>query len=220
MRAPTLRVLGLASVVLAGVGWLSATVGLDPRQWSPEAVRAYLLTFGPLAPAVYLLAYGQPIVPLPASIMMLAGGLVFGPWWGALASVAGGTARAYSQFAMVRLLGRPAMAQLVSGRLMKLDKRIGERGVMTVLLVRLVPNVPFDMQNYAFGFSRVRFGPYALGSFLGIIPGSFAYAYFGYSLTDLRNAWKVMLALGLIAALAFMQRRLAARKAAARVVRA
>ena len=73
-------------------------------------------------------------------------------------------------------------------------------------MVRLIPNFPFDMQNYGLGFSQVRFGPFALGTFLGIIPGSFAFVYLGYSLTDLRHAWKIVVAMLLIIGLVFGQR--------------
>lgn len=199
-----------AALLGAGV-WMHAA-GITPWRWSPETVRAYVLSFGPLAPVVYLLAYGQPLVPLPASVMMAAAGLAFGPVWGVAAALAGSTIRACSQFLMVRLLGRKAAAQLITGRLVKLHERLGARPFTTTLMIRLVPNVPFDMQNYAFGLSRIRFLPYALGSCLGITPASFAYVYFGYSLTDPRQMWKLVLALLLVLALAWLPRRFSRRR--------
>ena len=93
-----------------------------------------------------------------------------------------------------------------------LDAQIGANGFVTVLLIRLIPNVPFDMQNYGLGFSRVRFGPYALATCLGMIPGSFAFVYLGYSLTDPKQLWKLGVAVLLIVGLIVLQRLLKSRR--------
>lgn len=196
-RPAVAKLLVLAAAVVAAAV-LAQIAGVDLRRWSPETIKAYMLSFGQLAPVVYLLVYGQPVIPLPASLMTLAGGLAFGPVWGAAAALAGGTIRACSQFLLVRLLGRQAAAQLFKDRLVKLQARIGERAITTVILIRIVPNLPFDVQNCALALSGIRFWPYALGSFLGLIPGALVYVYFGYSLTDLRQRWKLLLALGLV----------------------
>ena len=209
-RPVAARLLLLAAAVVAAVA-LAQIVGVDLRRWSPETIKAYMLSFGQLAPVVYLLVYGQPIIPLPASLMMLASGLAFGPVWGSAAALAGGTIRACSQFLLVRLLGRQAAAQLFKDRLVKLRSRIGERAITTVMLIRIVPNLPFDVQNCALALSGIRFWPYALGSFLGLIPGVLVYVYFGYSLTDLRQSWKLFLALGLVLGFAGWQHRLSRR---------
>jgi uncharacterized membrane protein YdjX (TVP38/TMEM64 family) len=178
---------------------------------NPERIRIFVLSFGVWAPAIYLLAYGQPIVPLPASVMTITGGLAFGPLWGALAALGGATVRACTQFLVARLLGRKAVAKLLKGKAAQLDQKISEHGFKAVLLLRLLPNLPFDVLNYALGFSRVRFKSYALASGLGMIPGSFAYVYLGYSLTDPQHLWKLLLAVlvivGLIVAQQAIQRR-------------
>jgi uncharacterized membrane protein YdjX (TVP38/TMEM64 family) len=155
---------------------------------------------------VYLAAYGQPVVPLPASVMTITGGLAFGPAWGTLAALGGATMRACSQFAVARLLGREVVARLLKGRVASLDQRIGEHGFKAVLLIRLIPNLPFDVQNYGLGFSRVRFSAYAPATFLGMIPGSFAFVYLGYSLTDPAQIWKLALAVVIIVGLMLWQR--------------
>jgi uncharacterized membrane protein YdjX (TVP38/TMEM64 family) len=181
-------------------------VGVDVTRITPERVQAFVLSFGVWAPAIYLLVYGQPLVPLPASVMTMAGGLVFGPLWGTVAAVIGATVRACGQFFIAKCFGRRLVETLLSGKFARLDQQVGQHGFQTVLLVRFIPNVPFDMQNYGLGFSQVRFSPYALATLLGMIPGSFVFVYFGYSLTDLRNAWKVLAAIVLILGLMLGQR--------------
>ena len=198
--------LGVLAAFLIGVGWALAAFHDRLAECSPDRVRALVLSFGPLAPVIYLVAYGQPFVPLPASVMTITGGLAFGPWWGTLAAMAGATARACGEFGIARLFGREAVVRLLKGQVARLDQTIGQNGFKAVLLIRLIPNLPFDMQNYGLGFSRVRFAPYALATVLGMLPGAFAYVYFGYSLTDPGQVWKLVLAVLLVAGLMLAQR--------------
>jgi len=198
--------LGVLAVCLASLFFGLQALGMRPADVTPDTIRAFVLSFGVWAPVVYLLAYGQPVVPLPASVMTITGGLAFGPAWGTLAALTGATIRACTEFLVARLLGREAVAKLLKGKAASLDQRIGAHGFQTVLLIRLIPSLPFDMLNYGLGFSRVRFAPYALASFLGMIPGSFAYVYLGYSLTDPKQLWKLGLAILLIVGLMLAQR--------------
>ncbi len=193
--------LGLLLVFLAGLGVLIYSSGVDLRHITPEKIRGFVLSFGVWAPAVYLLAYAQPLVPLPASVMTLTGGLAFGPLWGTIAALAGATARATSEFLVARLLGRDAVAKLLKGKIATLDQKLEKNGFKAVLLIRLIPNLPFDFQNYGLGFSRVKLVPYVLASFLGMLPGCFAFVYLGYSLTDPKQIWKLLVAILLIVGL-------------------
>lgn len=198
--------LAIFALIAAGLGWGLGALGVDLRQFTPERLRELVLSFGIWAPVIYIAVYGQPVIPLPASIMTLTGGLAFGPFWGGLAALVGATIRAASQFLVARLLGREFIEKLLKGAAAKFDDKIAQAGFTTVLLIRLIPNVPFDAQNYLLGFSKVRFLPYVAGSFLGMIPGSFAYTLLGDSLSDPRQFWKLGLAIGVIVALIVAQR--------------
>ncbi len=212
-RAALLKA-GLFVLIVAGIVCGLHAVGVDVWQVTPERVRSYVLSFGALAPVIYLVVYGQPIIPLPASVMSLSAGLIFGPFWGSCGAVAGATTRACSEFFIARLLGRDVVAHLLKGPVASFEKKISENGFKAVLLIRLIPNVPFDMQNYGLGFSRVKFVPYVLATFLGILPGSFALVYLGYSLTDLRQLWKVGVGILLLIIVMMIQRRITARSKA------
>ena len=197
--------------IVIGCGLVLRLLAVDLTQFTPQHVRTFILSFGLWAPAVYLAAYGQPLVPLPASVMTLAGGLAFGSVWGTLAALGGATLRACTEFLVARLLGREAVAKLLKGTVASLDEKLGQNSFKAVLLIRLIPNVPFDMQNYGLGFSRVRFGPYLLATVLGIVPGSFAYVYLGESLTNPKQIWKLGVAILLIVGLIVGQSALKAR---------
>ncbi len=198
--------LGAFIALLTIMGLLITIFWDERRPLSPQRVGDLVRSFGIWAPLVYLVAYGQPLVPLPASLMTIVGGIAFGKSWGFVAALFGATLRACSEFLVAKLLGRDVVARLLKGRVAKLDAKIGTNGFKAVLLIRLIPNFPFDIQNYALGFSKVRFLPYALGTFLGMAPGCFAFVYLGYSLTEPKQIWKLGVAVLLIIGLMITQR--------------
>lgn len=205
MNGTAVRKVLLVVLLLAASLWAFSALGVDIRQLSPGRVRTTVLSYGTWAPLAYFVAFGQPIVPLPASAMIALAGLVFGTTWGPVAGLAGATLRASASFLIARWLGREAVSRLLHGRVARLDQKLGEHAFKAVFFIRLIPNVPFDMQNYGLGFSRVRFGPYVLATVLGLIPASLAYAYLGDSLTDPTQFWKVLVAVGSILALVAAQ---------------
>jgi uncharacterized membrane protein YdjX (TVP38/TMEM64 family) len=199
------RLLAVAALLAAGV-WLLTLLGIDIRHLSAEQVRVAVLAHGAWAPLVYLAVFGQPVIPLPGSAMLALAGVVFGKAWGPVAGLVGITLRGVAAFAVARLLGRGMVERLLHGHVARLNAKLGKRAFSTVFFIRLIPNVPLDMQNYALSFSRVRFGPYVLGTMLGFIPASIAYAYLGDSLTDTGQVWKFIVAVLLVAAVAWLPR--------------
>lgn len=198
-------------LLVAGSFLTLHALGIHLSELSPQRVRDIVLSFGIWSPVIYLVGYGQPLLPLPASLMIMTSGLAFGPFWGTVVALVGSTIRACGEFALARRFGRQMVSKLFKGTLAKLDRTIAANGFATVLLIRLIPNLPFDLQNYGLGFSQVRFWPFAWATVIGIVPGCFAFVYFGYSLTDLRNIWKLGLAVTIILALMVIQRYFARR---------
>ena len=211
MPSPWVK-LGVLLALIIGAGWLVHACGLRVSDITPEKIRGFVLGFGGWAVAVYVAAYGQPVIPLPASIMTAAAGLAFGLWWGLPAALVGVMARAGTQFALGRTLGRHAIASLLRGRAAALDRKLGEHSFMAVFLIRLIPNFPFDVQNYALASSQVRFAPYMAGTFLGVLPGSVLYVWVGHSISDPQHLWKLLLAILLVIGLVVGRRAWVARR--------
>lgn len=206
MNGAGFRNLLIALVLFAASVWGLSAMGVDVTRLSPERLRATVLSYGAWAPLAYLIIFGQPFVPLPGSVMLALAGVVFGKAGGAVAGLAGAMLRAAAGFAIARRLGREAVARLLHKHVARLDEKLGEHAFKAVFLIRLLPNVPFDIQNYGLGFSRVRFGPYVLATALGMAPVAVAYACFGDSLAGPTQAWKVLAAAGLVVALIIAQR--------------
>ena len=88
---------------------------------------------------------------------------------------------------------------------------VEEEGWRFVAFVRLVPLFPFNLMNYAFGLTRIRFRDYVLASFVCMAPGALAYTYLGYAGREAAFGQagairKAVLALALLAAVAFLPR--------------
>jgi uncharacterized membrane protein YdjX (TVP38/TMEM64 family) len=92
-----------------------------------------------------------------------------------------------------------------------LIRGVEEEGWRFVAFVRLVPLFPFNLVNYAFGFTRVGLAEYVIASFLCMAPGAVAYTYLGYAGLEAASGragtiHKALLALALLAAVAFLPR--------------
>ncbi|WP_372728746.1 TVP38/TMEM64 family protein [Nocardioides sp.] len=150
------------------------------------AIRRHVEDAGPWGPLVFYVFYvGVSLLPAPKNLLTIAGGLLFGLVPGAALALAGATTGAMLSFAGARVLGRSAIEQIGSPRMVRIDRLLRDHGFATVLVLRLLPVVPYTAVNYAAGVSAVRALSFLLASAVGMIPGSLAYAAFGaYGATD------------------------------------
>ncbi|MBM7578774.1 TVP38/TMEM64 family protein [Jeotgalibacillus terrae] len=168
----------LIAAIVAGLIVLNQTV-LD---LSPDRIRGWILSVGILAPVLYVVLYTvRPFILFPASVLSLAGGLAFGPLYGTLLTMAGATAGAILAFMFAKKAGAKRVEEKLGKRGEKLQDQLEHNGFFIVLLLRLVPLFNFDLISYAAGASKVRLLPFALATLIGIIPGTFAYTFLGFS---------------------------------------
>lgn len=174
--------------------------GADWSHWTPQELRARILAWGAWAPVAYIAAYTlRVLVLVPATMMTLAGGLLFGPWWGTLYTVIGGTLCAALEFGVARWVGRETIERWLTRRvrLARFDAMVAERGFVTVLILRLVPSVPFEVMNASLGLSPVRWRDFLLASAIAMVPWAIAFGFLGEAITDFRSFGNVLL--GIIA---------------------
>lgn len=170
---------------------------------NPTAIKAYLLGFGIWAPLVsaLLMLLQAIIAPLPASVIIAANGLLFGPWWGALLSWGTSLLAALMAFAIPRVLGRPLVEKLVSHqRLEQVDGFFKRFGRHAILLSRLMPIMPFDVVSYAAGLTAMDPWDFVLATGIGQLPGILIYSFLGHSTTQ-SGRWLLW---GLVAVLALV----------------
>ena len=184
--APTPRISarGVATSlgVLVGAGILGMHLsGFDVVTLLQEVVER-ARSAGPVGALVFGLVYTVAIVAaLPASVLSLGAGLLYGPLYGMMvvwpAAVTGAT--------LSFLLGRTLLRDKIEQRIAKyprfdaLDRAMGEDGLSLVLWVRMSPVFPFSLLNYALGLTRISLRAYVIATALGIVPGTFLYVYLG-----------------------------------------
>ncbi|CAN7127631.1 unnamed protein product [Brassica rapa subsp. narinosa] len=107
----------------------------------------------------------------------MSAGLLFGSLVGTIIVSISGTMAASVAFLIARYFARERILKLVEGnkKFLAIDKAIGENGFRVVTLLRLSPLLPFSLGNYLYGLTSVKFVPYVFGSWLGMLPGSWAY---------------------------------------------
>ncbi|PTL58917.1 hypothetical protein C7Y72_04255 [Paraconexibacter algicola] len=150
-----------------------------------EDLEALVSSAGAAGPVAFVVLYVLLTVALvPGTIPSLAAGVLFGPVWGSLLTVLGATLGAVAAFEIARRLGRERTRRLLGRRGATADAWLSARGLRGVVALRLIPVLPFNALNYAFGLSGVTRRAHALGTLVGIVPGTVAFVALGDSLAD------------------------------------
>jgi len=128
---------------------------------------------------VYIVAC---VLMLPGSVITLGAGAALGFWKGVIAVSAGSTLGASVAFLVGRTIARRWIEKKVASnaKFRAIDVAVGRQGFKIVLLTRLSPIFPFNLQNYMYGLTKVRFWKYVLASWIGMLPGTALYVYIGY----------------------------------------
>jgi uncharacterized membrane protein YdjX (TVP38/TMEM64 family) len=137
---------------------------------------------GKYAVFAFILAHlVSTMVGIPGTVLTVAGGVVFGVFYGTLWSVIGATLGAIAAFWLARTLlhdwaahhfeHHPAMARF--------KQSLQQHPLNFVLAVRFAPISPFNVVNFLFGLTPIDARVYAIGTLLGIIPGTLAYTWLG-----------------------------------------
>lgn len=132
--------------------------------------------------AAYLIA---GLVLFPLLILILATGLIYGPFAGLAIATAGSLASACLGYASGRLIGRRRLRKLTRGRLEHVGQAMMRDGILPVLLIRLIPVAPFGLVNMVAGARRIAFLPYLAGTAIGLAPGVIAITLFSGQLRAL-----------------------------------
>jgi len=176
---PLLLLLGLLGLAYA-LGWHQAL------SWPALAARRMALQDAvaarPVAAALaYVALYGAAVaVSVPGAVVItVAGGLLFGTALGAALAVAGATIGAVLVFLVARSAAGPFLAARAGPWLERLRPEMERDGFHYLLALRLIPVLPFWLVNLAPALLGMRLAPFALATFLGIIPGTAVFASIG-----------------------------------------
>ena len=167
----------VAAIAVALLIWLGGRwagprmlgVIVDVRQW------------GLVAPVAFMLLYALSVVALvPASVLTMAGGAVFGLMRGVAFSFGGALLGSTVAFLLGRYVARRVIERKLATmpRFAAIDRAVSAQGRRIVFLLRLSPVVPFNFLNYALGVTSISIKDFAIAS-AGMLPGAVMYAYAG-----------------------------------------
>src|SRR6058998_232891 len=127
---------------------------------------------------VYVIA---TVLLAPGAILTIGAGFAFGLWKGFIAVSAGSTLGAALAFLVARFIARDKVEAIAkrNDKFRKIDNAIGKQGSKLIFLLRLSPVIPFNLSNYFYGLTGVKFWPYVFASWSGMIPSTFLYVYIG-----------------------------------------
>jgi uncharacterized membrane protein YdjX (TVP38/TMEM64 family) len=165
----------LLLIVIIAVLVLARVLGLGERL---SLLRDWIRSLGAWGPAVFVLLYIAAVVAaVPGSALTVAAGALFGSIFGVVIVSIGATIGASLAFLISRYFARDAVARWLSDKetFRRLDRLTEEYGAIIVALTRLVPIFPFNLLNYGFGLTRVRFWTYVFWSWLCMLPGTILY---------------------------------------------
>lgn len=172
------RLLFLAVVVLA----LGALLFSGHPRETLSRIAAAVDALGPWAPlALVGLCVVFCLLVIPASILCVTAGALFGLWKGFGLIFIGMNLGAAAAFLMGRTLARPWAVARFGGHpwFRALGRAVGERGFTTVALSRLSPAFPFFVLNYLLALTEVRLGAFVAGTAAGMIPGTLGVVFLG-----------------------------------------
>jgi uncharacterized membrane protein YdjX (TVP38/TMEM64 family) len=184
-RKSTLRQLAPALFTLAALAALAAVWRWTPlNQWlDTESLQQLLMQISasPLAllavPASYVAA---GLLSIPLTLLVIVTALVFGPWTGFLYALGGALLSGLCNFVLGRWLASDWVRRLAGSRLNRLSEKLGKRGILAIVALRLVPIAPYGVVNLVAGATHVRLRDFLLGSAIGLAPGLLAITVFSH----------------------------------------
>ncbi len=206
----------IGCVLMAGIGAffyfdLDHYLSLDALKANRDTLLQYTASHYEIAVALFILIYIlQTTFSLPGgAILTLTGGFLFGSLMGTLFVNVGATVGATLAFLSARYLLRDWVEQKFGDRLGTIQEGFAQNAFSYLMTLRLIPAFPFFLVNLVSGLTRVNLGTYVLATSIGIIPGSFVFAFAGRQLGSINSLSEiasppVLLAFTLLGLLALM----------------
>jgi uncharacterized membrane protein YdjX (TVP38/TMEM64 family) len=180
---------------------LGQFLSLQALKDNRDSLLSFTETHSAVAAALFVLVYVAVTgLSLPGAVILtLAGGFLFGFVWGTLFVNLGATAGATLAFLASRYLLRDWVERKFGKWLGPVQQGFAKNAFSYLLTLRLIPLFPFFVVNLVSGLTRVNVGTYVAATAIGIIPGSFVYAYAGRQLGTI-NSLKDIASPGVIGA--------------------
>jgi uncharacterized membrane protein YdjX (TVP38/TMEM64 family) len=133
---------------------------------------------GAWAPVAFVVLWiAASVFFLPGLPVSIAGALIFGAVWGTVYTTIGANLGAAAAFLIGRYAARGMVESQIAknARLRAIDDGVRRHGWRMLMLTRLVPIFPFNIQNYVYGLTDISLGTYVVVNVVCMLPGTIAY---------------------------------------------
>lgn len=192
--------LAVLLVVLCGLVWSE----LPPEWLDSRWLETWIKGMGILAPLAYILLRTVAIVltVVPNAPLDVAGGVLFGPFWGTVYSLIGSEAGAIVCFLLAHALGREAITRLLHREIAFNGHYPQRQMAYIVLFARLEPVFSFALVSYGAGLTGMSLRAFALTTLVGMTPGTVLLNYYGKTFfTGVSLGQQIIMGLALVALL-------------------
>jgi phospholipase D1/2 len=122
------------------------------------------------------------LILFPITVLLLVTIFLFDSIYGIAYGIIGATGAAAFTYWIGHLLGRNRVRRIAGKKLNRITKLISKRGLLTIVVVRLLPIAPFSIVNIVAGASRILFFDFIIGTVIGLLPGLLGMSLFEASL--------------------------------------
>lgn len=172
--------IGLILMVIAATIFAAKQTGLLALLTDVRGLQQWISSLGATGYLVFIgLFVFACVFMLPGSAFTVAAGIAFGPIKGGLLALFAATLGATVAFILARFLLRGMIINKFGDNPLfkKIDDGVAQNGSSFLILTRLVPVFPFNLQNYAYGLTGLSLPTYVLVSLITMAPGAFIFAY-------------------------------------------
>jgi uncharacterized membrane protein YdjX (TVP38/TMEM64 family) len=170
----------LVAAIIATVFIIAWQTGILNYLKDVEVMQAWFADLGILGYIVFILVFiAVAVFMLPAALLTIVAGITFGSIQGGILALIGATLGAMVAFLVAKYVARDMIVAKFKTNAVfnKIDRGVEQNGVSFLILTRLVPVFPYNVQNYAYGVTSIPFIKYSIVSFITMAPGAFIYAY-------------------------------------------
>ncbi|MCF7907455.1 MAG: TVP38/TMEM64 family protein [Candidatus Omnitrophica bacterium] len=213
VKSPWFKTIFIVAALVVVIIVLRA-VNVDFSNISEEKFKNWIESLGIWGPLAYIVLYIlRPLILFPAAVFSAVAGIIWGTGLGFLILLIAANLSATVEFIFARYAARQIIERHLGQRAATLDKKIQKHGFVTVLLIRLIPNLAWDIQNLTLGLTSLKLRDYFLATLIGIIPGSFALVFFGASFIKViynpKNVWILGVAILIFAGIYYSKKYIA-----------
>lgn len=156
------------------------------KGYGPNEIKEYILGQGAMAPIIYVVILTLlPLLLFPDSVLVIAGGMIFGLWGGAILTVLGSLLGGVIAFTISRTLGTKVVKRIIKRDIVIFHNKNTKHAFLLILMMRLIPLFPFKVVSYSAGLTDMKLKDFSLATALGSLPGIIVYTNLGDKTTAL-----------------------------------